>query len=179
MKKLAFTLIFFSAAFFPVLAQEMTEEVPAEAITLKKGNIPAAVLKTAEAILTESSQVQWSITPEQLKKYGLVTFADNNKPIDQYEISFRVKDGIYANAFFKPTGELIRYREVNKNPGLPVVVMKAIGKTPYKGWKVMGEKEVIMDNQNKVVEHYSVKLENGNHKKILHFTKQGDMLASR
>ena len=182
MKKSLFLFMSCLVFSFPALVaqvQEQTEAVPAEVLVLKKGNIPPAVLKTAEELFKESTQVKWGMFPYQLKDYGWVVNEDYNEPINHYEILFKTKNGIDVDAVFEASGELIRYREVNKNATLPPVIMQAIGKTPYKGWKVTSGTEVVKDNQKKIVEHYIVRLDNGKQKKTLYFTREGNTLTNK
>lgn len=180
MKKSLFSLIFFLVAFFPLVAQEsMNEEVPEGSLTLKKGNIPPAVLKSAEEIFKEHTQVKWGVFPYELKDYGWVVNKDYNEPIDHYEVFMKTKDGTDVDAVFESTGELIRYKTVNKNAAVPLAIMNAIAKSPYKDWKVVKGVEKITNNQKKVVEHYTVKVEKGNQKKNLYYTLNGDLLTNK
>ena len=130
MKKSIISLIFFLIAFFPSFAQElMNEEVPEESLTLKKGNIPPAVLKAAEQIFKGNTQVEWGVFPYELKNYGWVVNKEYNEPIDHYEVHMKTKDGTDVYAVFESTGELIRYRTINKNAAIPVTILNAIAKT--------------------------------------------------
>ena len=94
---------------FPVMAQDLNSEaVPEESLTLKKGNIPPAVLKAADQLFQGNTQVAWGVFPYELKDYGWVVNKDYNDPIDHYEIQFKAKDGSDVFAVFESTGELIR-----------------------------------------------------------------------
>jgi hypothetical protein len=180
MKKSLLTVFFFLAALFPTFAQmEVNEDVPIETLTLKKGNIPPAILKAADEIFKGNTQVQWGVFPYELKDYGWVVNKEYDSPIDHYEILMKTKDGTDVFAVFESTGELIRYRSVNKNAAIPAKVLAAVAKTQYKDWKVVGGSEVVKNNQKKVVEHYTVKLENGTQKKNLYYTVNGEMLTNK
>ena len=180
MKKSVISIMFFLVALFPAFAQqEINEEVPIESLTLKKGNLPPAVIKAADEIFKEHAQVQWGVFPYELKDYGWVVNKDYNEPIDHYEVHMKTNNGLDVYAIFESTGELIRYKTINKNASIPAAVAKAIAKTDYKDWKVTGGTEVIKDNQKKVIEHYSVKLEKGNQKKTLYYTLKGEALTNR
>ena len=180
MKKLLSFVLFFALVLFPAIAQqEVTEEIPVEFLILKKGNIPPAVLKTADEIFKGNTQVQWGIFPYELKDYGWVVNKDYNEPIDHYEILMKSKDGVDIYAVFESTGELIRYRSVNKNAAIPAKVLAAIAQTSYKDWKVVSGSEVVKNNQKKVIEHYAVRLENMGKKKTLYYTVNGDMLTNK
>lgn len=179
MKKLMLFLMFFLVLFFPVIAQEVTEDVPEEVLTLKKGNIPPAVLKAADEFFKGATQVKWGVFPNELKNYGWVKDTEYNEPINHYEICMRSANGSSVDAIFESTGELIRYRTVTKNSAPPQTIMKAIASGPYKDWTVVKDTEVIKDYQKKIAEHYAVKLEKGNQKKTLYYTIKGDVLTNK
>jgi hypothetical protein len=180
MKKFLISSVFFLAVFFPLVAQELiSEDLPQETLTLKKGNLPPAVLKAAEELFKGNTQVQWGVFPYELKDYGWVVNKDYNEPIDHYEISMKAKDGSDVYAVFEANGELIRYRMVHKSEALPAKVLNAIAKTEYKDWKLVGGTEIVKSNQKKIVDHYIVKMENGNKKKNLYYTFNGDMLINK
>jgi hypothetical protein len=180
MKKFLISSVFFLVAFFPLVAQELiSEEVPEEFLTLKKGNLPPNVIKAAEELFKGNTQIKWGVFPYELKDYGWVVNKDNNEPIDRYEISMKAKDGSDVFAVFEANGELIRYRMVHKDEALPSKVLNAIAKTEYKDWKLVGETEVVKSNQKKIVDHYIVKMKNGNKKKNLYYSFNGDMLMNK
>jgi hypothetical protein len=164
---------------FPVIAQDVSEVLPAEILILKKGNIPPQVIKAAEQLFQGSTQVQWGVFPYELKDYGWVVNKDYNEPIDHYEVMLKAKDGSDISAVFESTGELIRYNLIRKNAPVPQTIIKSIENGPYKDWKVTGDVMHIINNQKKIVEHYAVKLEKGNLKKTLYYTTKGDVLVNK
>jgi len=177
MKKLQFLVLAFLVFSIPVLAQELvSEEVPIDYLTFKKGNIPPAIIKAAEELFQGSIQNGWGVFPYELKNYGWSVNKDYNEPIDHFEISMIGKDGSDIFAVFESTGELISCRVINKNAPPPRVVMAAIEKGQYKDWKVAGDVVLIKHTQKKTVEHYAVKVEKGNMKKTLYFTTNGEIL---
>jgi hypothetical protein len=180
MKKSAFLLVFFLVTIFSGFAQnEVTEEVPIESLTLKKGNIPPDITTAVDQLFKGSTQLKWGVFPYELKDYGWVVNKDYNAPIDHYEVFLKTADGSDVYAVFESTGELIRYKLINKKAPVPADIMKTIQKGPYKDWKVMGDVETVRSNQKKVVEHFSVKLEKGNQRKTLYFTNKGEMLTNK
>jgi hypothetical protein len=179
MKKTLFLVLGFLVLEFPILAQELaSEDGPAELLTLKKGNIPAPVLKAAEQLFEGSTQIAWGVFPYELKNYGWVVNKEYNEPIDHYEIQFKGKDGSDVYAVFESTGEFISSRIIHKNAPVPPAIMKSIENSQYKNWKVSGDVELIKNTQKKAVEHYVVKLTNGNMKKTLYFTEKGEVLIN-
>jgi hypothetical protein len=180
MKRVLFLLLGFLALSFPILAQDMvSDEGPAELLTLKKGNIPAPVIKAAEQLFEGNIQVAWGVFPYELKNYGWEVNKDYNEPIEHYEIQFKGKDGSDIYAVFESTGELISSRIVNKNAPVPQAIVKTIEKSEYKDWKITGDVMLIKNTQKKTVEHYAVKLTKGNMKKTLYFTTKGDVLTNK
>ena len=180
MKKLLFLASAFLVLTFPILAQDLvSEEVPTEFLTLKKGNIPPAVIKAAEQLFEGNTQIAWGFFPYELKNYGWVVNKEYNEPIDHYEIQFKGKDGSDIFAVFESTGEFISSRVVNKKAPVPPDIMRSIEKSNYKDWKIIGDVMLIKNNQKKTVEHYAVKLEKGNMKKTLYFTKKGEVLTNK
>ncbi len=177
MKKLQFLFLVFSVFTYPILAQLVSEEIPVETLTLKKGNIPAPILKTADQLFQGKTQVEWGVFPYELKDYGWSVNKDYNEPIDHYAIRFKSKDGSEIFAVFESTGELIRYKEIKKNAPVPAAIITSIEKGEYKDWKIVGDVERIVNNQKKIAEHFTVKLEKAGKKKSLHFSPKGELLA--
>jgi hypothetical protein len=179
MKRLQFLVLALLAFSIPVLSQEVSEEVPVESLSLKKGNIPPAILKAAEQLFQGSTQVGWGSFPYELKDYGWVVNKDYNEPIDHFEVKLTGKDGSDIYAVFESTGELIRYKVVNKKAPVPKPILDAIAKGEYKDWKIVGDVMRITNNEKKVVEHFTVKLEKGTAKKTLYFTAKGENLVMK
>jgi hypothetical protein len=179
MKRSFILAIFILTTFFTAVAQDLiSEEIPIETLSLKKGNLPPAVVKAAEELFKGNTQIKWGVFPYELKDYGWEVNKNYNEPIDHYEIFMKTKDGSDVYAIFESTGELIRYKMVNKKAEVPANILNAIAKTEYKDWKVVGGTEIVKSNQKKVVEHYIVKVENGNRKKNLYYTVNGEVLTN-
>jgi hypothetical protein len=178
MKKSLFLLLGILVLSFPILAQE-TEQVPSEFLILKKGNIPAPVLKAAEQLFQGNTQVAWGVFPYELKNYGWVVDKEYNEPINHYQIRFKAKDGSDIDAVFESTGELISSRIINKQAPVPPAILKAIEGGEYKDWKIVGDVMKIKQNQKNTVEYYAVTLGKGNMKKVLYFTIKGEVLTNK
>jgi hypothetical protein len=180
MKKSVFLSVLFLVTIFPLVAQEEeSEETPVEYLTLKRGNIPPAVIKAAEELFKGDTQISYGVFPYQLKDYGWVKDENYNEPIDHYEIHLHTSNGAEVYAVFESTGELIRYRQSLKNASLPVAINNAIAKTEYKDWKLIEDTELIKSSQKKVTDHYSLKLVKGNNKKTLYFNADGTLLNNK
>jgi hypothetical protein len=179
MKKSLFLITLFLVFMYPVIAQvgaDLTESVPEESLTLKKGNIPPQIIKAADELFRGGSQVEWGVFPYELKDYGWLVNKEYNDPIDHYEIHLKTSDGSDAYVVFESTGELISYRVSKKNAPVPASIMASIMKSPYKDWKISSDVMLIKNNQKKVSEHYAIRLANGNQKKTLYFNLMGDIL---
>jgi hypothetical protein len=180
MKKLVLSILSMLVIIFPLIAQQqVTEEIPVESLILKKANIPPAVSKSADSIFIGNTQVRWGVFPYELKDYGWVVNKDYNEPINHYMINLKAKDGSDIYAVFESTGQLIRYRMVNKNAIIPESIKNALAKSDYKDWKITGDTEIVKNNQKKVVEHYIVKLEKDNKKKALYYNLKGEQLTNK
>ena len=178
MKKSLFLILGMLVLTFPILAQE-SEQVPEEFLTLKKGNIPPAVIKAAEQLFQGNTQVAWGAFPYELKNYGWVVNKDYNEPINHYEIQFKAKDGSDIFAVFESTGELISTKIINKQAPVPPAIMKAIENGAYKDWKIVGDVMKIKNSQKNTVEHFAVKLSKGTMTKTLYFTIKGEVLTNK
>ncbi len=182
MKKMYFSLMFLLVFMSPMFAQtipaDTEEQIPVEDLTLKKGNIPVDVLKAADEMFKGSTQVKWGSFPYELKNYGWVVDRDYTGPVNRYEIFLKSTNGSDIYAVFTAKGELLRYRTIDKNAPVPPAIQKAIANTEYKSWKIVGDTEIIKDTQNKVAEHYAVKLANGSRTKRLYFTPDGKRLTN-
>ncbi len=178
MKKFLFFAMILLAFAFPSLAQDQGEDVPMEQLTLKKGNIPPAVVKAAEDLF-KGTQLKWGAFPFELKQYGWEKNSDYNEPIDHYEVYLKTKDGNEVYAVFEATGQLIRYREIDKDMALPLPVLKAIANSEYKNWKIGQGTEIVKTEQNKTVDHFIVKVQNGKQKKTLYYSAAGEQLTNQ
>jgi hypothetical protein len=181
MKKSLFFILAFLVFAFPIMAQEeiVSEEVPEENLTLKKANIPPAIVNAADKLFEGSTQIAWGTFPYQLKDYGWVVDKDYKGPIDRYEIRLIAKDGSVVNAVFESNGELVSYNLVNKDSPVPDAIIASLEKGQYKGWKVVGDVMRITNNQKKIVDHYAVKIQNGKMKKTVYFTVKGGELINK
>jgi|WetSurMetagenome_2_1015567.scaffolds.fasta_scaffold00166_29 hypothetical protein len=177
MKKLLFLLMALLAFSFLVPAQGQNEEEPIESLTLKKGNIPAPVLKSAEELFKGNTQVAWGSFPYELKEFGWSVNNEYNEPIDHYEIKFKATDGSDIFAIFESTGELIKCKIVNKNAPVPKAIILAVQKSEYKDWKIIGDVMQIKSSQNKVDEHFAVKIAKDKMKKTLIYSPKGDLMT--
>jgi len=177
MKKLIVTLLAFTGFLFPLLAQvdhdqRENEIIPNESLTLKKEQIPTAIVKAVQQDFATGQAFTWGKFPYVLEKYGWIVAADavNQKP-DRYEVNIKAHDGSDIYAIYSPDGTIIQSRIIRKNAALPSNVIQALGKSQYKDWKVVGDKELIRyyNTKKDVEEHYRITVEKNNVKKTISF----------
>jgi hypothetical protein len=177
MKKLLISLLAFSGFLFPLLAQvdhdqRENDVIPVESLTLKKEQIPDAIVKAVINDFATGQAFRWGKFPYALEKYGWVVNQDEigEKP-DHYEVNIKAKDGSDVYAVYTPDGTIIESRTIRKNASLPTSVQEALAKSQYKDWTVVGDKELIkyFNTRKDVEAHYRVTVEKNNVKKSISF----------
>ncbi len=152
---------------------------PIETLSMNKGNIPPAVIQTANQFFKGETQINWGIFPNQPIDLGWDADQSYNEPLDHYEIHMQGRNGSEIDAIVESTGKVIAYRASIKNASLPQSVKDAISKTQFRDWDFIKDSELIKENQTKVVDQFSVKLEKGREKKTLYYTITGDQLVNK
>jgi hypothetical protein len=177
MRKLIISILASTGFLFPLLAQidhdqRENDIVPVESLTLKKEQIPAAIVKAVNTDFAAEQAFRWGKFPYVLEKYGWIIAKDqtNVKP-DYYEVNIKAHDGSDIYAIYSPDGTIIQSRTFRKNAALPPKVLKALEKSQYKGWNVVGDKELIKyyKSKNDVEEHFRITVEKNNVKKTISF----------
>lgn len=177
MKKLIISLITFTGLLFPLAAQvdhdqREGDEVPIETLTLKKEQVPDAIVQAVKEDFVTGQPFKWGKFPYVLEKYGWIVSqeAKQQKP-DYYEVFIKASDGSDVYAIYKPDGTILQSKIVRTNAVLPSSVMKKFENSKYKGWNIVGDKELIKyyNAKNDVEEHYRITVEKGNVKKSISF----------
>lgn len=177
MKKLIISLFAFTGFLFPLLAQvdhELTEseEVPVESLTLKKDQVPPAIVKAVTSDFQNGQAFMYGKFPYVLEKFAWVIDQDAKelKP-DLFEAYIKTSDGSRIYAIYKPDGTIVQSRTIRVNAALPRDVGEALAKSQYKDWKVVGDKEFIkyFNSKNNIEEHVKVTVEKDNVKKNISF----------
>jgi hypothetical protein len=177
MKRLMVSFLAIAGLLFPMLAQvdhdhRLDDIVPLEFLTLKKEQIPPAIIKAVSAEYTTGQPLTWGKFPYVLERYGWVVSqnAGGEKP-DRYEVMIKAKDGSDLYAVYDPDGTIIESRSLYKNIPLPVNVKNALSKSQYKDWAVVGDREIIRYYKTKkdIEEHFRVTVEKNNVKRSISF----------
>lgn len=177
MKKLIISLIACTGFLFPLLAQvdhdqSENEIVPVESLTLKKEQIPAAVVKAVNTDFTSEQAFRYGKFPYVLEKHGwIVAKSQPNVKPDFYEVNIKAHDGSDIYAVYSPDGTIIESRTIRKNAALPPSVLKALENSRYKGWNVASDKEIIkyFNSRNNIEEHFRITVEKNNVKRTISF----------
>ena len=179
MKTLAFTLIgflaFMSTSFGQMTAMD-EEGTPIALSELKKSDVPAAVTAAIARDFKDYVPTTLSTFPYNFKKYGWSVNTEDKEPIDHYEVHLTTKSGSRLDAVYSSAGNLIRYRQLIKNEALPKAIVRAIESSNYKDWKILGDHELVKGNPKEFVDHYIVKVRNGNQVKNLYLDEKGIFL---
>ncbi len=177
MKKFLISILALSGFLFPLLAQvdhdtRETDIIPVESLTLKKEQIPQAIVKAVTVDFATGQPVTWGKFPFNLENYGWVVNKDmaGEKP-DHYEVLIKAKDGSDVYAVYKADGTILESRSVYKNIPVPAEVSAKLAKSQYKDWSVVGDKEMIKYYKDKknVEEHFRLTLQKGNVKRSVSF----------
>jgi len=142
--------------------------------TITKDQVPAAVLKAVNIRFDKNNPLTWSRFPYELKEYGWVYDINTKKqPVNHYQVTMKTATGDNFWAIYDAAGNLIQTREVSKNISLPAYVTDALGKSQYKDWKVLTDKEIIKyyhsQDGTDVEQHLRLTLEKNNVKKAVSF----------
>jgi hypothetical protein len=90
---------------------------------------------------------------------------------DRYQISMKTNIGHDLFAVYSSDGVLIATREVSIDVPLPLSVKQKLAKSIYKGWAIVGNKEIIKYFHDKkyVEQHIRVTVAKDNVKRTLSF----------
>jgi len=179
MKKLLLTLIVLVTYMFPMIAQSDSyyvkgEKVPIVTAEISKDQLPSAILMAVNVRFDKDNPLTWSKFPHTLKEYGWVyeVGTTDNMP-SHYEVTMRTTSGGYMLGFYSADGYLTETREISKNISVPRYILEALFESPYKDWKIVGNKEVInfyqsMDN-TVAEQNFRLSLEKDKERKKLAF----------
>jgi len=177
MKKLLVSVLAFLGFLFPLLAQvdhdyRLNDIIPVESLTLKKDQIPPAIVQAVNKDFSTGQAVTWGKFPYTLENYGWVVNPDaaGEKP-DHYEVFIKAKDGSDVYAVYAANGTIIQSRSLYKNIALPAVVKDRLAKSQYKDWTIVGDKEIIkyLNDEKDVIQHFRVTVEKNNVKRSISF----------
>jgi hypothetical protein len=182
MKKMFLTLTLMIAFLLRLVAQvdhdfNVNDRVPVVNASITKDQVPAVVLKAVNNQFNTSNPVTWSKFPYALKEYGWVYDVGAAQiPLDRYEVTMKTNSGNIMWALYNAEGELIETREVSNNIATPRSVQEALDKSQYKGWAIVGNKEIIKyyhdHDMSRVEQHFRVTVEKDNVQRTVSFNYQ-------
>jgi hypothetical protein len=182
MKKLFVIFTLMAAVMIRLVAQvdhdyNVNDRVPLATIKISQAQVPESVLKAVKTQFSESDPLTWSKFPYALKEYGWVyDVGAADIPLNRFEVTMKGKKGDVMWAVYNAVGELIETREVLNNAPLPRSVQEALDKSQYKGWTIVGNKEVIKfyhdNDMSKVEQHYRVTVEKDKVQRSISFNYQ-------
>jgi len=177
MKKLFVSVLAFLGFLFPLLSQvdhdySITDKIPVETLTLKKEQIPPAIIKAVTSDFSTGQALTYGKFPFVLENYGWVINKDaaGEKP-DHYEVLIKANDGSDVYAVYAPDGSIIQSRSLYKNITIPAEVKNSLAKGQYKDWTIVGDKEIIKfyNSKKDVEEHFRITVEKNNVKRSISF----------
>ena len=179
MKKMLFVLIILASFASLVIAQSDQYATQSEYVAVVTSRIPGDVLPPAisngvNTRFDKNNPLTWSKLPYKLQEFGWVyeVGAPENK-LSRYEVSMTTSAKGYITGLYNADGELVETRERSKNIPVPRYIMEALFESPYKDWKVVGNKEVINFYQNKdnpnAEQNFRLNIEKDNVRKKLAF----------
>ena len=134
--------------------------------------MPDAVVKAVNKDFDKANPLTWGKFPYALKSYAWVVNPDATvKKPNLYEVEIKGNDGSDIYAVYDPNGTIIQSRSIYKDAPLPPQIMKLLENSKYKGWNVVGDKELIKYYKGKsnVEEHFKITVRNGNEKRNISF----------
>jgi hypothetical protein len=177
MKKFLASVLALSGFLFPLLAQvdhdaRVNDVIPVETLTLKKEQIPQAIVKSVAVDFSTGQPVTWGKFPYNLENYGWVVNQGTagEKP-DHYEVLIKAKDGSDVYAVYNADGTIIETRSVYKNIPVPAEVTASLAKSKYSDWTIIGDKELIkyFKDKKNIEEHFRLTVQKGNLKHSISF----------
>jgi hypothetical protein len=169
MKKVFILMGLMFVQVIPLVAQvdhdfNANDMVPVVNATITKDQVPAAVLKAFNNEFNTNDPVTWSKFPFALKEYGWVYDVGAAQiPLNRYEVSMKTGKGNSMWAVYNAEGELIQTREVSNDIPTPRSIQIALDNSQYKGWKILGNKEIIKyyhdHDMSKVEQHFRLTVE--------------------
>jgi hypothetical protein len=183
MKKLLIASLALLGFVFPSVAQvshdyNPNDREPAINETITKDKVPLAVQKAVNVQFDKNNPLTWSKFPYALKEYGWVyDVGASDIKLDQYKVTMKTDKGDDLWAVYNANGDLIETREVSTNIAVPPSIMESFLQSPYKDWKIVGNKEIIRyyrdQNKSNVEQHFRITAEKDNVKRSISFNYQG------
>jgi hypothetical protein len=152
--------------------------VPIVTATIERNEVPSAIVQAVNTRFDKNNPLTWSKFPYQLKDYGWVyDFGSSDDPI-QYEVTMKTSNGHDLWASYDANGNLVETREMSMDIPVPRYIQEAIYDSPYKDWRIIGDKEIVRFYQGgknlSAKQDFRLTVENGKAKKKLGFKYEAD-----
>lgn len=151
-----------------------------DAIAIDEANVPAKVKAAVIRDFGKDLKIDWTSSKLNFNTYGWEQNIDvDNADIYYYTVHTRLTKGTEIDAVYTPEGKLIRSREKLEDFEPPKSILAGLEKGQYKDWKIEKDAHIIKDKNNKIQEHYVLRLQKGNERKTVYFDKDGNMLTNK
>jgi hypothetical protein len=182
MKKLMIFKIFILSASFPVCLQAQNIQLPTVEIKVSQDKVPVVVKAAVLRDFGAGHQPMVWVTPStSFDTFGWEqTVNVSNMDIYYYSLYTQTTTGSVLYALYTPAGKLVRSKEEIRNFEPPQVILSGLEKSNYKDWKIIKDVHIVKVDENGMhKELYDLKVEKGNHRKIVYFDKDGNILMHK
>ncbi len=179
MKSKFFLTVFFGVVVAPLIAQvdhdyNVNDREPLASVTLKKDQIPAAVIASVNKKFNKYDKLTWSRFPYALKEYGWVyDVGAQDIVLDRYEVQMKTTTGDDLWALYDSNGDLVETNEISRNVLIPEDIRVKLANSQYKDWRIVGNKEIVRYYHNhddaSVEQHLRITVEKDNVKRSISF----------
>lgn len=178
MKKLILSLLSLAGLVFPLTGQVLddpyqVEPVPIESLVLKQKKIPPSIIEEIKSSLMSDKPIIGRNLPTVRDSYSWTIKPDTKENTPSfYEAYIKVQKGSNVFVKYNSDGTILESEIIRRNAALPYKVAEDLEKSQYKGWTVVGDKELIkyLSSRNNVMEHFKIIVEKNNVKRNIAFT---------
>jgi hypothetical protein len=182
MKKFMIFKIFILSAFLPVCLQAQNIQLPTVEIKVSQDKVPPVVKAAVLRDFGKGHQPMVWVTPgTSFDTFGWEQTVDvNNMDIYYYSLYTQTTEGSTLYALYTPSGKLVRSKEEVKNFEPPRDILSSLEKSNFKDWRIIKDVHIVKANENGMhKELYDLKLEKGNHRKVVYFDKDGNIVMNK
>lgn len=174
-----FALIALAAINFSVIAQSSQysssgDYVAVVAASIPGDELPPQISHSVNLRFDKNNPLTWSKFPYKINDFGWVyEVGPQEDKLSRYEVTMRTSSGGYFYGYYNAEGDLVETMERSKDIPVPRYIMVALYETPYRDWKIVGNREVVNFYQNTsdpvAEQHFKLIVEKDNKRKRLAF----------